>query len=265
MEQVNHTRCLCSVTASCASRSAPATSSDPAAEGSMHVPQAPPSAASVPQATSYVLHTKHKRVKYQPTHDVMVICVLAGPLSSTQRELWAVLTQKQLPNTLAAANTAESGLNSETSTLMRNLMAQSGGNRTQLTIANAVWTNKTSVLKPYSDSMLKLFQASRNLHRSGNHQQQTDAQPCNIWPHPCSMWQQHQHYHCVVDMPCTAAATCAVCRQLSPSCHSRWCSAGTCHCCQDCCIYGRRSSKATHVQVSVMLLLHLPSSIFWHS
>jgi hypothetical protein len=70
-----------------------------------------------------------------------------------------VLTQKQLPNTLPAANTAEAGLNSETSMLMQNLMAQSG-NGTQLTIANAVWTNKTSVLKPYSDSMLKLFQAS---------------------------------------------------------------------------------------------------------
>ncbi|KAF6262230.1 Serpin domain-containing protein [Scenedesmus sp. NREL 46B-D3] len=82
----------------------------------------------------------------------------AGPLSSTQRELWAVLTARQLPNTLAAANTAEAGLNSEAANLMKNLMAQSG-NGTQLTIASAVWTNKTSVLKPYSDSMLKLLQA----------------------------------------------------------------------------------------------------------
>jgi hypothetical protein len=89
-----------------------------------------------------------------------VALVYAGPLSSTQRELWAVLTQKQLPNTLAAANTAEAALNSQVSGLMRNLTAQSGGNGTQLTIANAVWTNRTSVLKPYSDSMLKLFQAS---------------------------------------------------------------------------------------------------------
>jgi serine protease inhibitor len=94
-----------------------------------------------------------------------MVWALAGPLSSTQRELWAVLTQKQLPNTLAAANAAEAGLNSETSTLMRNLMAQSGGNGTQLTIANAVWTNKTSVLKPYSDSMMKLFQASKDMHQ----------------------------------------------------------------------------------------------------
>lgn len=83
----------------------------------------------------------------------------AGPLSSTQRELWTVLTQKQLPNTLAAANTAETALNSEASALMKALAAQSNSNGTQLTIANAVWTNKTDVLKPYSDSMLKLFQA----------------------------------------------------------------------------------------------------------
>jgi hypothetical protein len=69
-----------------------------------------------------------------------------------------VLTRKQLPNTLAAADTAEAALNSETAALMKNLTAQSGSNGTQLTIANAVWTNKTDVLKPYSDSMMKLFQ-----------------------------------------------------------------------------------------------------------
>lgn len=75
-----------------------------------------------------------------------------------------MLTQKQLPNTLAAANTAETALNSEASALMKALAAQSNSNGTQLTIANAVWTNKTDVLKPYSDSMLKLFQASSMLH-----------------------------------------------------------------------------------------------------
>lgn len=74
-----------------------------------------------------------------------------------------MLTARQLPNTLAAANTAEAGLNSEAANLMKSLMAQSG-NGTQLTIASAVWTNKTSVLKPYSDSMLKLLQASSALH-----------------------------------------------------------------------------------------------------
>eukprot|EP00882_Tetradesmus_deserticola_P011559 GHRQ01012227.1.p1 GENE.GHRQ01012227.1~~GHRQ01012227.1.p1 ORF type:complete len:361 (+),score=132.21 GHRQ01012227.1:466-1548(+) len=97
----------------------------------------------------------------------------AGLLSSTQQELWAVLTQRQLPNALAAAKTAEASLNSEAAGLIKNLMALSGSNGTQLTVANAVWTNKTSVLKPYSNSMMKLFQAPVTAV--------TSAAPINDW------------------------------------------------------------------------------------
>jgi hypothetical protein len=119
-----------------------------------------------------------------------------------------VLTQKQLPNTLPAANTAEAGLNNETSTLMRNLMAQSGGNGTQLTIANAVWTNKTSVLKPYSDSMLKLFQVRRDncYHRELTHSRVAYGFPAAAVQHTAT----------------ESAAPCAVRCQLS-SCSRNCC------------------------------------------
>lgn len=89
----------------------------------------------------------------------------AGPLSQTQKELWLVLTSsgaastQQLPSGLANATTAEAAVNSQASSLMRGLLAQSGGNGTQLVVANALWTNQTAVKPQYAKSMLTLFQA----------------------------------------------------------------------------------------------------------
>lgn len=85
-------------------------------------------------------------------------CLPAAQMSQTQKELWQQLTLKQLPTSLASLTPAEATLNTATSGLVQSLLSQSTGNGTQLIIANAVWTNKTTLSKQYQDSMMKLFQ-----------------------------------------------------------------------------------------------------------
>lgn len=83
-----------------------------------------------------------------------------GPLSQTQRELWFLLTQRQLPSTLPNVTTAEAALNSQTSSLQKGLLGQSSSNGTQILIANALWTNKTTLRQQYTKNMMTLFQVS---------------------------------------------------------------------------------------------------------
>eukprot|EP00878_Enallax_costatus_P000809 GHUV01000934.1.p1 GENE.GHUV01000934.1~~GHUV01000934.1.p1 ORF type:complete len:392 (+),score=78.12 GHUV01000934.1:190-1365(+) len=97
----------------------------------------------------------------------------AGPLSQTQKELWVLLTQKQLPANSANVSTAEAALNSQTSGLVKGLLAQSSNNGTQLVVANALWTNQTTIKQQYANSMLTLFQAPVTAVSS--------AVPINAW------------------------------------------------------------------------------------
>ena len=87
---------------------------------------------------------------------------LPGPGSETHKQLWAVLQQTPFP---AGANLqsilkTETTFNADTSKLQQSL-TRPQGNGTEVLIANAVWTNKTPVKKPYADSMLSLYQVGK--------------------------------------------------------------------------------------------------------
>lgn len=92
---------------------------------------------------------------------IALVLLLNGSteLSQTQRELWVQLSNTALPSSMKALTPAENSLNTQTATLMRSLQSQSSGKGTELLIANAVWTNRTTLTKAYQDSMMKLFQA----------------------------------------------------------------------------------------------------------
>jgi len=84
----------------------------------------------------------------------------AGPGSETHKQLWAVLQQTPFPagGNLQSILKSETAFNADTSKLQQSL-TRPQGNGTEVLIANAVWTNKTPVKKPYADSMLSLYQA----------------------------------------------------------------------------------------------------------
>eukprot|EP00879_Flechtneria_rotunda_P033848 GHRR01037672.1.p1 GENE.GHRR01037672.1~~GHRR01037672.1.p1 ORF type:complete len:105 (+),score=24.31 GHRR01037672.1:128-442(+) len=58
------------------------------------------------------------------------LCIHTGPCFSTHKELWTLLTAKQLPITLPAVTNTENRLNNNKSVLIKGLLAQSGDNGT---------------------------------------------------------------------------------------------------------------------------------------